>query len=229
MVLGLSYGELLLIGGAGFLLIGPRDLPLYSRLAGRAAGRAVAFINEVRSKLINVANDAEVTKLHEEIQQGLLELRTIRHELRSGINIMQPGPLAQNAFGLKPIPPEASSFTLQDRRLGGGPTSSHTSAGFTEGMMSAQSWHRNSEGVPTEEGVTTSFSEAVGIGGGKGQSGMEDGLQPMPVSAVMAGRVPDRSSSIPTGADIMLDAVAEEDVAHQALQFLKRQPGWRPP
>lgn len=90
MVLGLTYGDLLIIAGGGFLLLGkgykreadvavcffpewpltshmfasgPKELPAFARLAGKAAGRAVALVNEFRSKLMTVANDAEVTKV----------------------------------------------------------------------------------------------------------------------------------------------------------------------
>lgn len=101
--------------------------------------------------------------------------------------------------------------------------------GFTEDITMSQSWDRMSEVASTQEEVSTTSPKGTGGGVNKGQGINEDGLQPMPVSAVTAGRVPNRSSSIPTGADIMLDAIAEEEVAHQALRFLKQQPGWRPP
>jgi hypothetical protein len=87
-------------------------------------------------------------------------------------------------------------------------------------------------GSGREGGLGTGQAGTAFLGGAVGGSGREgglraDGLQPMPVSAVAAGRVPDRSSTLPTGADIVMDALAEEDVAQQAALFLRQQPGWR--
>lgn len=48
-------------------------------------------------------------------------------------------------------------------------------------------------------------------------------LQPLPLSAVSLGLVPERSGDkTPTGADIALDALMEQEVAHSAQQFLKQ-------
>lgn len=58
----------------------------------------------------------------------------------------------------------------------------------------------------------------------QGESGnSSEQLQPLPVSAVSLGLAPERSGGkTPTGADIALDALMEEEVAHSAQQFLKR-------
>lgn len=52
-----------------------------------------------------------------------------------------------------------------------------------------------------------------------------DSMQPLPVSAVALGRAPSRADSTPTGADILLDALREQEVAHQAQQFLSTDQG----
>lgn len=52
-----------------------------------------------------------------------------------------------------------------------------------------------------------------------------DALQPLPVSAVALGKAPSRADSTPTGADILLDALYEQEVAHQAQQFLNTDQG----
>lgn len=45
-------------------------------------------------------------------------------------------------------------------------------------------------------------------------------LNPLPLSAVSIGKAPSRADSTPTGSDILLDALQEEEVAAQAQQFL---------
>jgi hypothetical protein len=125
-------------------------------------------------------------------------------------------PVAQRAFGLKPAPggfgqdtndgPSAPSPPYQD--LGG-----FASSPVYEAATPPQGFGYSRPGGSP--------------GSGRGDAG--EGLQPMPVSAVMAGMAPERGKTVPTGADIMLDALAEEDVAHKARQFLGQQPGLRQP
>ena len=45
-------------------------------------------------------------------------------------------------------------------------------------------------------------------------------LTPLPISAVATGQAPARAGSTPTGSDILLDALREEEVAAQAQHFL---------
>ena len=45
----------------------------------------------------------------------------------------------------------------------------------------------------------------------------------LPVSAIAAGRAPKREGQTPSGSDIMLDALAEEEVAHAAMRFMQSQ------
>ena len=46
--------------------------------------------------------------------------------------------------------------------------------------------------------------------------------QSLGISAVSLGRAPDRSNAPPTGADIALDALAEEEVAHSVRDLLEQ-------
>ena len=48
-------------------------------------------------------------------------------------------------------------------------------------------------------------------------------LQPMPVSAVAAGKALKRENNMPHGSDIMADALAEEEVASTAQRFMAMQ------
>lgn len=55
--------------------------------------------------------------------------------------------------------------------------------------------------------------------------GSSTGLTPLPISAVALGQAPARSDAIPTGSDILLDALREEEVAAHAQQFLDTEQG----
>ena len=50
-------------------------------------------------------------------------------------------------------------------------------------------------------------------------------LTPLPLSAVAIGKAPSRGDTTPTGSDILLDALQEEEVAAQAQQFLDSEQG----
>ncbi|KAK3036880.1 hypothetical protein RJ639_031498, partial [Escallonia herrerae] len=121
-MLGLSYGELFLIIGATAALIGPKDLPVISRTAGRLAGRAIGYVQMARGQFENVMQQSQarqvslplyplalgdctlahagpfsisehiVDKVHKELQDTMAQLEAIRHEIRT-ISFMNPGPL----------------------------------------------------------------------------------------------------------------------------------------
>lgn len=50
-------------------------------------------------------------------------------------------------------------------------------------------------------------------------------LTPLPLSAVAIGKAPSRGDTTPTGSDILVDALQEEEVAAQAQQFLDSEQG----
>ena len=49
-MLGLSFGELLIIAIVGVIVVGPRNLPTMLRTAGRWVGKARRFANELREQ-----------------------------------------------------------------------------------------------------------------------------------------------------------------------------------
>ena len=48
----------------------------------------------------------------------------------------------------------------------------------------------------------------------------EDQMQPLPISAVAAGKAQKRAGSLPMGSDIMADVLAEEEIAAAAQKFM---------
>ena len=61
------------------------------------------------------------------------------------------------------------------------------------------------------------------------QAQLQRQMQPLPVSAVTAGRVRLRTDAITQGSDIMADALAEEEIAQAAQKFMAMQKQQPPP
>ncbi|KAH9626732.1 hypothetical protein KSS87_022046 [Heliosperma pusillum] len=107
-MLGLSYGEIFLILGATAALIGPKDLPIIAKTAGRLAGRAIGYVQLARGQFENVmqqtqfrqekqqqpASASPLANVNKELQDTMAQLEAIRYEIRS-FSIMNPGPLTQ--------------------------------------------------------------------------------------------------------------------------------------
>nr|KYP48639.1 Retrovirus-related Pol polyprotein from transposon 17.6 [Cajanus cajan] len=58
-MLGFSYGEIFLLLGATAALIGPKDLPIIARTAGRLAGRAIGYVQLARGQLDTVMQQSQ--------------------------------------------------------------------------------------------------------------------------------------------------------------------------
>ncbi|CAN4108683.1 unnamed protein product [Withania somnifera] len=91
-MLGISYGELFLLLGAAAALIGPKDLPIIARTAGRFAGRAIGYVQLARGQFESVMQQSQARQVHKELQDTMAQLEAIRHEIRT-ISFMNPGPL----------------------------------------------------------------------------------------------------------------------------------------
>ncbi|MCD9645565.1 hypothetical protein HAX54_034581 [Datura stramonium] len=91
-MLGISYGELFLLLGATAALIGPKDLPIIARTAGRFAGRAIGYVQLARGQFESVMQQSQARQVHKELQDTMAQLEAIRHEIRT-ISFMNPGPL----------------------------------------------------------------------------------------------------------------------------------------
>lgn len=50
----------------------------------------------------------------------------------------------------------------------------------------------------------------------------DDQMQPLPVSAVAAGKAQKYAGSLPLGSDIMADVIAEEEIAAAAQMFMSK-------
>ena len=64
---------------------------MLARGAGRLVGRAVGLLTQARARFDQVAKDAQLNELHAELQQGVAQLQVIRAEMRSGVDLFNPG------------------------------------------------------------------------------------------------------------------------------------------
>lgn len=231
-MLGVSYVELLLILGLGSVILGPKDLPKVARFAGQATGRAAAYLTMARSKFARFSEEAQLDKLHVEMQQSMQQLSAIQSELRGNINFMNPGPVARK--GLRMQPPTvadqgtaaSSSAPLDSTQLLNlHPQPDRTgSMGYTPSAPSFAASAADTAAAMSQSLRQTSHTLQNHASQDAVQNPSEQ-MRPLPISAVSLGKAPSRSDSVPTGSDILLDALREEEVAAHAQRFLETDQG----
>mmetsp|Transcript_2925 Transcript_2925/g.10576 ORF Transcript_2925/g.10576 Transcript_2925/m.10576 type:complete len:266 (+) Transcript_2925:260-1057(+) len=85
-----SFVQLGLVLGAGVLVLGPKELPVVSRLAGRAVGRAMRLLLDARAQWEAIARETgEINELQSSLRSGLSEYHQFRSELRQGFNTLR--------------------------------------------------------------------------------------------------------------------------------------------
>ncbi|CAH9075747.1 unnamed protein product [Cuscuta epithymum] len=83
-------------------IIGPKDLPVIARTAGRLSGRAIGYVQMARGQFESVMQQTQARRVsfylpspisvHKELQDTIAQLEAIRHEIRT-ISFVNPGPL----------------------------------------------------------------------------------------------------------------------------------------
>lgn len=224
-MLGISYLELLFLLGLGSVILGPKDLPRVARYAGQATGRAASFLTVARSRFTKFSEEAHLDKLHAEMQQSMQQLSAIQSELRGNINFMNPGPVARRAMKM----PAAQATSAQaSHAYEHSHQQSSQDQGKTNSSKMASSPAASSFAASAIEMTATMNKKLAHTSELLQQQTAQksDGqLTALPLSAVAMGKAPGRSGSIPTGSDILLDALREEEVAAQAQQFLETDQG----
>ncbi|KAK2401669.1 sec-independent translocase TatB protein [Trifolium repens] len=220
-MLGFSYGEIFLLLGATAALIGPKDLPIISRTAGRLAGRAIGYVQLARGQFESVMQQSQARQVHKELQDTMAQLDAIRHEIRS-ISIINPGPLTRSLNNLDQAP--ISNETDNRKPEVAGVNTSISS--FTKDSTPLPS---NSFNMQSQATTYARLAEAPAIKNGSLASSTEvektkDGLQliVMPVSAENTGLLPNRGGADVKGSDIVQEAILEAEVAHNAKEFFSQ-------
>lgn len=224
-MLGISYGELFLLIGATAALVGPKDLPIIARTAGRLAGRAIGYVQLARGQFENVIQQSQARQVHKELQDTMAQLEAIRYEIRS-ISLMNPGPMTRK---LMDNPLETGSH--DDSGNGTFEKGEEVEKGRVETVTKDYNGPKTIESVNLHIKATAyaklAESEAVKSGSVKGKldkdklDDMVGLLTILPVSAESTGMLPNRKED-PTGSDIVLEAVLEAEVAHNAKEFFSQ-------
>ncbi|XP_073300394.1 uncharacterized protein [Primulina huaijiensis] len=221
-MLGISYGELFLIVGAAAALIGPKDLPKISRTMGRLAGRAIGYVQVARGQLESVIEQSQARQVHKELQDTMAQLEAIRHEIRS-ISFMNPGPLTTTLVDNIAKPKSVDTETLK-------PPEGVAAEGETTATIAMPKDHSSTTSSPCDTHSQAMAHARLADSSSLGVKAMDEVLNELtdesgqftvlPISAESAGLLPKpKERDNVRGSDLLLEAVLEEDVAHNAKEF----------
>ncbi|KAL6508679.1 hypothetical protein OROGR_023390 [Orobanche gracilis] len=225
-MLGISYGELFLLLGATAALVGPKDLPVMARTAGRLAGRAIGYVQVARGQFESVMQQSQARQVHKELQDTMAQLEAIRCEIRS-ISFMNPGPLTTRLVDNIASQPLA---TVVDKE-----SSKHPQESTVEVVESTETSTKPKErtlpNFPLSDihNQATAYARLAGtpstaksmdevLNELKDESGL---FVVLPISAESAKLLPGKKDDL-RGSDILLEAVLEEDVACNAKGFFSQ-------
>lgn len=225
-MLGISYGELLLLIGATAAFIGPKDLPRIARMAGRMAGKAIGYVQLARGQFDSVMQQTQARQVHKELQDTMAQLDAIRHEIRS-ISFLNPGTLTQRLVDNPELKAADSGVTSDSATEK--PSVPPTAEGTTPAAnilkvatsqisiehSRATTFAKLAESPTIRNGSSASFPVATDVEKPNDELGVPSVL---PVSAENAGMLPKRPVEL-KGSDIMLEAVLEAEVANSAKEF----------
>jgi sec-independent protein translocase protein TatB len=68
MLPGIGFAELLLLGLAALIIVGPKDLPLMMRKIGQFVGKGRAMAREFQAAFDDIARQSELEELRKEIE-----------------------------------------------------------------------------------------------------------------------------------------------------------------
>lgn len=69
MLPGIGFSELLLLGLAALIIIGPKDLPMMMRQIGKFVGKGRRMAREFQAAFDDIARQSELDELKKEIQE----------------------------------------------------------------------------------------------------------------------------------------------------------------
>lgn len=113
-MLDLSLGQVFFTLTAAMYLIGRKDLPRAAKLVGGYMGRGVGTVIRMKTDFWDSTRDHNLVKLHQEFQQGIKELNSIRAELTEASALRRPH---QPHVVSSPPEPVNESETAKLRRL----------------------------------------------------------------------------------------------------------------
>ncbi|CAM6019387.1 unnamed protein product [Sphagnum balticum] len=221
MVLGLSWGQLALVLGASVALFGPKDIVLIGRAAGKLTGKAVGYIQTARGQFDPILQRSEINTVHKELQETMAQLEAIRHEMRTGLSILNPGPMTRQVMDsaapglLKPVEIKETGDCAELQR-----------ASQNEIRTEPRNMHPatvSPEVAVVHSGLTASLqvSESKGSEDARSRTSPQE-VVVLPISAVDAGLLPSKPGLLSGGADLVFASVVERKVAFDSKKFLEQ-------
>ncbi|BFI23324.1 hypothetical protein MPTK2_1g01030 [Marchantia polymorpha subsp. ruderalis] len=227
----------------------PKDIPIIARAAGRLSGKAIGYIQSARGGLNGVMQRGEVNQVHKELQETMAQLEAIRHEINSGISLVNPGPLTRrilkgDSSGSHQVNSPTRSETEGIKR--GDVHSQHSmitqkglglGAQIASEMQSLQHTVESPRVSGTFDALPSSTTRVavprIVVKPGTVQPPVSQplGLEPrdsmqdiivLPISALSAGLLPSRTDHVRGGSDVVFEAIVERRVAFDTLEFFKQ-------
>ena len=193
-LLGFSYGEILGTSLAAIVLLGPKDVPVIAKTLGRLSGKMVGYSHLYREKVERILDESgdEVKELREEMRGTTKALENVVGEIRGGFR--RGGGLVGESFSRNHS--EGSSSSRSSRSI-----DSEMSGGSTN--RSGEQPHRIFEGI-SAKAVGRDFAQS-------------DAKTTKTTAAT--GKASTSSSGADAASTVLLRALAEEEVAREALRL----------
>ncbi|KAF8104489.1 hypothetical protein N665_0172s0118 [Sinapis alba] len=208
-MLGLSYGEILVIIGATAAVVGPKDLPIIARAGGRLFGRAIGYIQMARGHIDGVMKQPQMQQISKEVQDLRAQVDAISHG--ASFSLFNSNPLTRRVDNHSP---ESSDTTTNGNVTSLNVEERHKVA---DHWTKAQEFSGSSSASVNLHAQATAFERLSESVNGKTHTLTSDSPV-LPVSAEIAKLLPHRKESA-KGSDLMLEAVLEAEVAHKAKHF----------
>lgn len=214
------------------VLLGPKDLPLIARAAGRLTGKAVGYLQTMRGQVDIILQQSQVDQVQKELRETMAQLDAIRHEIRTGVSIMHPRSLVRN---------QPSHIDQATDLVGKFESTLDRFVASAEGALDGPIEGVGQTSVELQRQATSyaRFARHLNSGGPKPQTvtvpnsmasenvqsdtpSQKEHFPVLPISAVSMGLFPSRTGPLSGGSDLVLESLAERKVAQQALEFLEQ-------
>ena len=190
--LGFSYGEILGTSIAAIVLLGPKDVPIIAKTLGRLSGKMVGYSHAYREKVERILDESR-----EEVKELREEMRGTTKALENVVGVIRGGFRRGGGLG--------ESFS---RSRSEGSSSSRSSRSIDSEMRGGSNTRSGEQPHRIFEGIS---AKAVG----------RDFAQSDAKTTKTASQAKGKTSSSGTDAasTVLLRALAEEEVAREALRL----------
>ena len=191
--LGFSYGEILGTSLAAVVLLGPKDVPVIAKTLGRLSGKMVGYSHVYREKVERILDESgeEVKELREEMRGTTKALENVVGEIRGGFR--RGGSLVG----------ESRSRSRSEGSSNNSSNSNRSEMRGGSNTRSGEQPHRIFEGI-SAKAVGRDFAQS-------------DAKTTKTTAAT--GKASTSSSGADAASTVLLRALAEEEVAREALRL----------